>query len=132
MSITPSSSPVSPATPCLDDLGSSTFRMGFVQISSVALALVVAAKAAYGAPSLFCDPATDVCYSGSTVGIAEIAYRVALPVVDTAPFDMLIQIVAPKSAGWAGIAWGGHMINNTVTLGWANGNSSVVSSRWAR
>ncbi|KAI5918663.1 hypothetical protein F4810DRAFT_691121 [Camillea tinctor] len=109
--------------------------MGFFQIFRVALALSIAGKAtpraAPRAPSLFCDPDTDVCYSGSTVGIAEIAYRVALPLVDTAPFDMLIQIVAPKSAGWAGIAWGGHMINNTVTLGWANGNSSVVSSRWA-
>ncbi|KAH9908443.1 hypothetical protein F4778DRAFT_717256 [Xylariomycetidae sp. FL2044] len=106
--------------------------MGIVRALTTALALASASCAAPASPSVqFCDPVTTVCYSSSTVGVGAISYRVAIPVVDVAPFDMLVQIVAPKTAGWAGIAWGGRMINNTITIGWANGNSSTVSSRWA-
>ncbi|KAI0009138.1 hypothetical protein F4779DRAFT_404779 [Xylariaceae sp. FL0662B] len=101
--------------------------MGFIPFIAAALALATPVT-----PSArYCDPASEVCYSSSTVGVAAISFRVALPIVDVAPFDLLLQIVAPKTAGWAGIAWGGHMINNTIGIGWANGTSSVVSSRWA-
>ncbi|KAI1075112.1 hypothetical protein F5B20DRAFT_585687 [Whalleya microplaca] len=101
--------------------------MGIIPIIAAALTLATTVT-----PSdRYCDPTSEVCYSSSTVGVAAISYRVAIPVVDAAPFDLLLQIVAPKTAGWAGIAWGGHMINNTISIGWANGNGSVISSRWA-
>ncbi|KAI0021340.1 hypothetical protein F4780DRAFT_285336 [Xylariomycetidae sp. FL0641] len=79
-----------------------------------------------------CDAATGACFSSATVGVAGIRYGVAIPAGAAGPFDALLRIEAPRSVGWAGIAWGGHMINNTITMAWANGNSSVVSSRWAR
>jgi hypothetical protein len=69
--------------------------------SAVALSFAGLANAAR-----YCDAATNVCYSETRNN--DIAVRVALPVVETAPFEILLQIVAPKAtAGWVGIAWGG-------------------------
>lgn len=77
------------------------------------------------------DAALKVTFA-EWVSPQNIAFRVALSDSATkAPFDVLVSIVAPKAAGWAGIAWGGKMSNNPITLGWANGAKTVVSSRWA-
>ncbi|KAH8166435.1 hypothetical protein CIB48_g1797 [Xylaria polymorpha] len=109
--------------------------MGLLQVAVAIMALTgagISAPAAPAAPSVqYCDPESDVCYSSSTVGIAAISYRLAIPNVTATPFDIILQIVAPKTAQWAGLAFGGHMINNTIAMAWANGNTSVVSSRWA-
>ncbi|KAI3325020.1 iron reductase domain protein [Xylariaceae sp. AK1471] len=78
----------------------------------------------------YCDAATNVCYSETRS--TDLTVRVALPAVEAAPFDILLQIVAPKATvGWAAIAWGGKMTKNPLTVAWANGNRTVVSSRWA-
>ncbi|KAK5627026.1 hypothetical protein RRF57_002741 [Xylaria bambusicola] len=78
----------------------------------------------------YCDPVTSVCYSETKAG--DLYVRVAIPMVDQGPFDLLLQLVAPKrTAGWAAIAWGGKMTKNPITVAWANGNKTVVSSRWA-
>ncbi|KAL2265114.1 hypothetical protein VTJ83DRAFT_6214 [Remersonia thermophila] len=82
-------------------------------------------------PAKFCDAATTICYAEWT-SPERIAFRFAIP--DTATpgnFSVLLQISAPRSVGWAGLAWGGVMVNNPLTLGWANGNTAVVSSRSA-
>ncbi|KAI1809868.1 iron reductase domain protein [Poronia punctata] len=106
--------------------------MGLLQFLAAFAALTGTAISAPATPSAqYCDPDTTVCYSSSTVGIAAISYRLAIPNVTASPFDILLQIVAPNTAQWAGIAFGGHMINNTIAIGWANGNTSVASSRWA-
>jgi hypothetical protein len=80
----------------------------------------------------YCDYLTDICYS-EWISPEKIAFRIAIP-EDATPgeFDVLFQIVAPKTVGWAGIAWGGVMTNNPLTVGWANGETTVVSSRSAR
>lgn len=100
--------------------------MIFTSVFSIgALLLMGAANAAQ-----YCDPVTSVCYSETKAG--DLYVRVAIPAVNQDPFDLLLQLVAPKSAaGWAGIAWGGKMTKNPITLAWANGNTTVVSSRWA-
>ncbi|KAJ2974503.1 hypothetical protein NUW58_g8639 [Xylaria curta] len=78
----------------------------------------------------YCDSGTSVCYSETKAG--DLFVRVALPAVEQNPFDILMQVVAPKAAaGWAAIAWGGKMTKNPITVAWANGNKTVVSSRWA-
>jgi len=83
-------------------------------------------------PTKYCDAATTVCYS-EWLSPEKIAFRIAIPDNATAGnFDVLLQIAAPKTVGWAGIAWGGVMVNNPLTVGWANGNTAVVSSRSAR
>ncbi|KAI1146532.1 iron reductase domain protein [Nemania diffusa] len=97
--------------------------LSVIYISGLALAGVTSA-------AQYCDAATSVCYSETKAG--DLYVRVALPTVEKDPFDVLLQIVAPKTAaGWAAIAWGGKMTKNPITVGWANGNQTVVSSRWA-
>ncbi|KAI0465704.1 iron reductase domain protein [Xylaria cf. heliscus] len=94
-------------------------------LCGAALALASLANAAQ-----YCDPMTNVCYSEAKAG--DLYVRVALPVVEEDPFDILVQIVAPKpTAGWAAVAWGGKMTKNPITVAWANGNKTIVSSRWA-
>jgi len=71
----------------------------------------------------------NVCYAQYSAA-NNVVYRVAIPDTASAPFDALIQIVSPASLGWAGIAWGGSMANNPLTVAWGNGDGAVVSSRW--
>lgn len=112
--------------------------MGFLQLAAAALALGSVASSnpvpQGGAVSSakYCDAATTICYS-EWVSPEKIAYRIAIPDTATAGnFDVLLQIAAPKTVGWAAIAWGGVMVNNPLTVAWANGDKAVVSSRSAR
>ncbi|KAK3997436.1 cellobiose dehydrogenase [Cladorrhinum sp. PSN332] len=79
----------------------------------------------------YCPGSTPICFSEFKVPTHDIIYRIAIPDVSAAPFDVLLQIVAPVSNGWAAIAWGGKMSNNPLTVAWPNGKSAVVSSRFA-
>jgi hypothetical protein len=80
----------------------------------------------------YCPGGTQICFSEFIEPTSGIAYRIAIPEVSAAPFDVLLQIVAPiDKAGWAAIAWGGAMNRNPLTVGWPNGNTAVVSSRWS-
>ncbi|TLD30888.1 hypothetical protein PspLS_02685 [Pyricularia sp. CBS 133598] len=95
--------------------------MGFFRSLVAALALLAAQAMA----AKFCDG--EVCYS-EFVSPQGIAFRVAIP--DTATqgtsFDVLLQIVAPKTVGWAGIAWTGRMVNNPLTIAYSDGGSGVT------
>jgi hypothetical protein len=64
---------------------------------------------------------------------ANIVYRIATPanVPSGQPYDVVLQVVAPNTVGWAGLAWGGSMIRNPLTVSYANGQKTTVSSRWA-
>ena len=78
-----------------------------------------------------CSASTSLCYNEYAAS-SGVLYRVAIPSTATAaPFDVAIQIVAPKSVGWAGISWGGSMANAPLTMGWANGANVTVASRLA-
>ena len=109
--------------------------MGLIQIATTALALGGAALASPVEPravaAKVCDAATTVCWS-EYVSPEKIAFRVAIP--DTATpgnFSALLQIVAPKAVGWAGLAWGGSMVNNPLAVAWATGTTGIISSRKA-
>lgn len=112
--------------------------MGLVKLSAIALALGSVAIASpvqaepRAAAAKVCDAATTVCWS-EYVTSEKIAFRVAIPDTATAgSFDALLQIVAPKAVGWAGLAWGGSMVNNPLAVAWATATTGVVSSRKAR
>ncbi|KAB5547155.1 hypothetical protein GE09DRAFT_1224175 [Coniochaeta sp. 2T2.1] len=82
----------------------------------------------------YCPSSTQICFSEFRTPTSNIIYRIAIPDdVAAAPFDILLQIVAPVSTtGWAGLAWGGSMTKNPLTIAWASGGGgAVVSSRWA-
>lgn len=112
--------------------------MGLVKLAATALALGSVAIASpvqaepRAAAAKVCDAATTVCWS-EYVTPEKIAFRVAIPDTATAgSFDSLLQIVAPKAVGWAGLAWGGSMVNNPLAVAWATATTGVVSSRKAR
>lgn len=86
--------------------------------------------------SQYCDPLTSICYSSIT-SASGVSFRVACPAVTKAPFDAILQVVAPIENGWVGFSWGGTMTFNPLTIGWVNENNGtnganvMVSSRWA-
>ena len=63
---------------------------------------------------------------------SNVTYKIAIPEASAAPFDVVLSIVAPKSAGWVGFAAGGCMLRSPLLVAWPNGDGVVVSSRWAR
>lgn len=82
----------------------------------------------------YCSPeSATVCFAEATwPGGTRPIFRIAIPDnVQSAPFETILQIVAPISLTWVGFAWGGGMVNNPITMAWMNGNTAVVSSRWA-
>lgn len=64
---------------------------------------------------------------------ANIMYRVAVPssVPSGQSYDAVLQVVAPIQVGWVGLAWGGTMPKNPLTVAWANGQKPNFSSRSA-
>jgi hypothetical protein len=113
--------------------------MGLLQLAATVLALGSSVQAAPAndvaarqAGVKYCDPVSTICYS-EWISPEKIAFRTAIPenATATADFDVLVQIQAPKSVGWAGIAWGGTMVNNPLTVAWPNAQTVVVSSRRA-
>ncbi|TLS27222.1 hypothetical protein PpBr36_04027 [Pyricularia pennisetigena] len=62
-----------------------------------------------------------------------IQFRVAVPtgVGANEPYDAVIQVAAPRAVGWAGMAWGGSMTYNPLTVMWPSGQTVMLSSRWA-
>ncbi|KAI0425752.1 hypothetical protein F5Y09DRAFT_320888 [Xylaria sp. FL1042] len=58
-----------------------------------------------------------------------IKFRVAVPNPAPVNYDLVFQIIAPTAVGWTGLAWGGSMINDPLTIGWAYGSTPVISVR---
>ncbi|ERS98681.1 CBD9-like protein [Sporothrix schenckii 1099-18] len=73
-------------------------------------------------------------YNGKyTLNNAAITFRVAVPsgVPANTNFDVVLQIVAPRDVGWAGLAWGGGMTQNPLAAAWGTSTGAIISSRWA-
>ncbi|TIC91288.1 Cellobiose dehydrogenase [Colletotrichum higginsianum] len=81
--------------------------------------------------SSYCD-SLGRCFASYT-NDGGITYGIAIPNGATPgqPYDAILQITAPVEVGWAGLAWGGSMTYNPLTIVWANGDDVVVSSRIA-
>lgn len=101
---------------------------GLLVLSHPALSIEVESRQTQTAKYCAAD---GVCYSEYIAPTSNITYRIAIPDTASAPFDIYLQITAPSTVGWAGIAWGGTMAKNPLTVAWFNGDSGVVSSRWA-
>ncbi|KAF2994030.1 hypothetical protein E8E14_002718 [Neopestalotiopsis sp. 37M] len=86
--------------------------------------------------AVWVDPETGFTFSQYAAAFEigkTVTFRLAIPSTATAsaPYDAVLQIAAPIAVGWTGIAWGGTMVTNPLTVGWANGNSAVATARWA-
>ncbi|KAH6657391.1 hypothetical protein BKA67DRAFT_532602 [Truncatella angustata] len=82
------------------------------------------------------DPETGFTFSSYAASYAigkTLTIRVAIPsnATPNAPYDAVVQLAAPVEVGWTGLAWGGSMVQNPLTIGWANGNSAIITPRWA-
>ncbi|ORY09459.1 hypothetical protein BCR34DRAFT_602846 [Clohesyomyces aquaticus] len=104
--------------------------MRSVQVIGSAVAL---ASHVYGqvASKASCDTTTKVCFSTYTDTESGMSFGISLPNTVADPYDAVIKITAPIKNAWAGLAWGGTMVWNPLTLAWANGKTSTVSSRFA-
>ncbi|OIW24980.1 CBD9-like protein [Coniochaeta ligniaria NRRL 30616] len=85
--------------------------------------------------TVYRDAETGFTFSENSVSYVlgkSLTFRIALPNPTSAsePYNVVLQVVAPKDVGWAGLAWGGGMLNDPLTVVWANGNSVVLSSRY--
>ncbi|KAF2821370.1 CBD9-like protein [Ophiobolus disseminans] len=105
-------------------------RISGAWVSVVTFAL--SASAQNGASKYF-DPITGITFSSVTHANG-VSYRVALPINATMP-DTIVQIASPSSFAWCGLAWGGHMTNNPLSVAWStgatDGERALVSSRMA-
>ena len=84
----------------------------------------------------YLDPETGFTFAQTTALYAlgkSLTFRIAVPNPATSgtPYDAVVQVIAPIDVGWAGLSWGGGMTYAPLSVAWANGNSVVVSSRYA-
>ncbi|KAF1958870.1 CBD9-like protein [Byssothecium circinans] len=84
----------------------------------------------------YTDPETGFTFSEFKAAYSlssNVVYRIALPQSPpSGAYDAVIQVVAPNQVGWTGLAWGGTMLRNPLTVAYPNGNNKpTVSSRWA-
>ncbi|TEA15649.1 Cellobiose dehydrogenase [Colletotrichum sidae] len=99
-------------------------------LGSLAIAALISSSAAQE-QSTYCDSLSR-CFAAYT-NEAGITFGIAIPdgVAQGTPYDAIVQITAPVEVGWAGLAWGGSMTYNPLTIVWVNGDSVTVSSRMA-
>ncbi|KAL6705840.1 hypothetical protein ACN47E_006300 [Coniothyrium glycines] len=84
----------------------------------------------------YTDPETGFTFSETRAAAtltSNIVYRIAQPanIPGGQPYDIVLQVIAPNQLGWVGLAWGGSMIRNPLTVAYPNGQKPTVSSRWA-
>ncbi|EOA81291.1 uncharacterized protein SETTUDRAFT_157240 [Exserohilum turcica Et28A] len=84
----------------------------------------------------YVDPDSGFTFSETEAAAtlsSNIIYRIAQPanVSASQPYDIVLQVVASSSLGWVGLAWGGGMVRNPLTVSYPNGQKPTVSSRWA-
>ncbi|KAJ9144134.1 hypothetical protein NKR23_g6036 [Pleurostoma richardsiae] len=60
-----------------------------------------------------------------------IAYKLAIPDVSSAPFPLLMSIVAPVDVTWAAFATGACMLRSPLVVAWPSGTNVIVTARWA-
>ncbi|KAF1834180.1 CBD9-like protein [Decorospora gaudefroyi] len=113
------------------------FTYGLAALAGLAQAWPATSKHSLAPRSTsFFDSETGFTFSETKAAAtlsSSIIYRIAQPsnVQYGQPYDVVIQVVAPNSLGWVGLAWGGSMVRNPLTVAYPNGQRPTVSSRWA-
>ncbi|KAF2477650.1 CBD9-like protein [Lindgomyces ingoldianus] len=106
--------------------------MRFFEILSGLASICGTVSAQYTA-SKYYDKTSGITYSSITLPNG-VSYRVALPVSSNTS-EAILQVVVPNKFNWCGMAWGGHMTNNPLSVHWntkaKTGQKAIVSSRMA-
>jgi len=90
-------------------------------LSLVSLVLATSARA----------QAQNLALSSFTDAGANLTFKLAIPETTSAPFPLLMSIIAPIGVSWAGFATGGCMLRSPLIVAWPNGTGVAVSTRWA-
>ncbi|ORX98942.1 hypothetical protein BCR34DRAFT_606762 [Clohesyomyces aquaticus] len=97
------------------------------------VAAVCSTVSAQYTASRYYEKTSGITYSSITLPNG-VSYRISLPAASNIS-EAILQIVVPKAFGWCGLAWGGHMTNNPLSVHWAtkakSGQKAIVSSRMA-
>ncbi|KAF6834600.1 cellobiose dehydrogenase [Colletotrichum plurivorum] len=81
--------------------------------------------------STYCDSLGRCFASYTTEGGITFGFAIPEGATSGQPYDAILQVTAPIEVGWAGLAWGGSMTYNPLTIVWVNGEEVTVSSRMA-
>ncbi|KAF6825861.1 carbohydrate-binding cytochrome b562-like protein [Colletotrichum musicola] len=81
--------------------------------------------------STYCDSLGRCFASYTTEGGITFGFAIPEGATSGQPYDAILQVTAPIEVGWTGLAWGGSMTYNPLTIVWANGEEVTVSSRMA-
>lgn len=108
-----------------------TLATSFLLLVSNAIAVPTQELGKRQTTAKYCNATSSICYLQYSTTASNPVFRIAIPDGASAPFAVLLQIIAPVSLGWAGFAWGGGMTLNPLTVAWPNGNKAIVSSRWS-
>lgn len=90
------------------------------------------ALAAVAAPVVFAQPSPPL--SAYTEPASGVTIKLAIPEVETAPFPILMSIVAPASVTWVGWAAGACMLRSPLIVAWPKANNAGIQvvTRWAK
>ena len=75
--------------------------------------------------------AQNLTMSSFTDKGADLTFKLAIPDKTSAPFPLLMSIIAPVGVSWSGFATGGCMLRSPLIVAWANGTGVAVTTRWA-
>jgi hypothetical protein len=85
------------------------------------LTLIALAQEGEAQSTVVYDAETKISYSSYTEPETGMTFGVALPMNVTDPYDAVIRITAPVTNQWVG----------PLSVAWPNGQSGVVSARFA-
>nr|ACF60617.1 cellobiose dehydrogenase [Gelatoporia subvermispora] len=84
--------------------------------------------------SSYTDPDNGFVFNGITDPVYGVTYGVVFPEPSssgTYPDEFIGEIVAPLTAEWIGVSFGGAMLDCLLLVAWPNQNSIVASTRYA-
>ncbi|RXW23642.1 hypothetical protein EST38_g2206 [Candolleomyces aberdarensis] len=88
--------------------------------------LLVSAQAA----TRWCDGLTGICLWRYHEENLDLGYGYIFPPTARNSTEFIGFLTAPASVGWIGSSLGGPMRNNTLIVGWVDGNKPVISARF--
>jgi len=83
--------------------------------------------AALAQTTSWCDSASAICFQRYYDQDLGVSIAVAAPETDSGEFIM--EVTAPSTFGWTGVALGESMLQNLMLVVWPNGNEVMVSPR---
>ncbi|RXW12263.1 hypothetical protein EST38_g13592 [Candolleomyces aberdarensis] len=95
-------------------------------LTPILLAITVTAQSA----TQWTDPLTNIPFWRYVDTSVDAGYGFIFPPLQPTSNEFIGIFTVPTGAGWAGVSLGGGMRSNLLIVGWLNGNTPVLSSRY--